>query len=124
MKNVLDSEEFRKTMRPFLSDKNTVFTQISIEKINGIIYDDFDLSEEFSTFFEDAVRSVNIKPDEYYLIDTENVNAIGKFENHPSVQAVKQNVSVNQDFYFSNIEVSDILKETAALNNKNEWYLW
>ena len=118
MKNVLDSEEFRKTMRPFLSDKNTVFTQISIEKINGIISDDFDLSEEFSTFFEDAVRSVNVKPDEYYLIDTENVNAIGKFENHPSVQAVKQNVSVNQDFYFSNIEVSDILKETAALNNK------
>ena len=32
MKNVLDSKEFWKTMRPFLSDKNAVFSQISIEK--------------------------------------------------------------------------------------------
>ena len=37
--------------------------------------------------------------------------AIRKFENHPSVQAMKQNISVNQDLYFSNTEVSDTLKE-------------
>ena len=56
-----------------------VFSQISIEKNNRIISDDFVLSVEFSTFFEDTV---------------------------------------NKDFYFSNTEVSDILKETTALNNK------
>ena len=44
--------------------------------------------------------------------------AIRNLENHPSVQAIKQNISVNQDFYFSKTEVRDILKETAALNNK------
>ena len=55
-KNFLDSKEFWETMRPFLSDKYTVFSQISIEKSNRIISDDFDLSEEFSTFFEDAAR--------------------------------------------------------------------
>ena len=107
-------------MRPFLSDKNTVFSQISIEKNNWIISHNLDLSEEFSTFFEDAVRSLNVKPDEYYLCNTENLSdpveiAIRKFENHPSVQAIKQNISVKQDFYFSNTEVSDILKETTAL---------
>ena len=32
MKNVLESKEFWKTMRPFLSDKNTVFSLIIIEK--------------------------------------------------------------------------------------------
>ena len=94
-----------------------------IEKNNRIISDDFDLSEEFTTFFEDAVRSLNVKPDEYYLSGTENLSvpveiAIRKFENHPMVQAIKQNVSVNQDFYFSNTEVSGILKETTALDNK------
>ena len=41
-----------------------------------------------------------------------------KFENHPSVQAIKQNISVNKDFHFSITEVSDILKETIALNDK------
>ena len=29
---ILDSEEFWKTMKPFLSDKNTIFSQISIEE--------------------------------------------------------------------------------------------
>ena len=42
-----------------------------------------------------SVRSPNIKPDEYYLSDTENLSdpveiAFEKFENHPSVQAIKQ----------------------------------
>ena len=81
------------------------------------------MSEEFSTFFEDAIRSLNVESNESYLSDPENLNnsveiVIRKFENHPSVQAIKENISVNQDFYFSNIEVSDILKETIALNNK------
>ena len=83
------------------------------------------MSEEFSTFFEDAVRLLNVKPDEYYLSDTENVSdpaeiAIRKFENHPSVQGIKYNISVNQDFYLSKTEISDILKETTALNNKKK----
>ena len=123
MKNVLDIKKVWKTMRPFLSAKHTVFLQISIEKNNQIISDDFVLSEEFSTFFEDAVRSLSVEPEEYYLSDAENLSnpveiAIRKFENHPSVQAIKQNVSLTMDFYFSNTEVSGILKETAALNNK------
>ena len=110
-------------MGPFLSDKNTVFSQVSMEKNNQTVSDNFDLFEEFSTFFEDAVRSLNVDPDEYYQSDTENWSnpveiAIRKFENHPSVQAIKQNISVNKDFYFSNTEVSDILKETTALNNE------
>ena len=71
------------------------------------------MSEEFSTFFEDAVDSLNVKRGEFYLSDTENLSdpveiAIRKFGNHPSFQAIKQNISVNQDFYFSNTEVRDI----------------
>ena len=70
------------------------------------------MSEEFSTFFEDAVRSLSLKPDEYYLCDMENLSnpveiTIRKFKNHPGVQAIKHN-----------IDVSDILKETTVLNNK------
>ena len=74
-------------------------------------------------FFEDTVRSLSAKPDEYYLSDTKNSSdpveiAIRKFENHPSVQSIEQNILVDQDFYFSNTEVRDILKETTALNNR------
>ena len=117
-KNALDSKEFRKTMRPFLSDKNTVFLQISIEK-NERIY------LMILICLKGLALSLKIlfKTDEYYLSDTENLSdpveiAIRKFENHPSAQATEQNISVKQDFYFSNTEVSGILKETTALNNK------
>ena len=104
----------------FLSDKYKVLSQISVEKTNQIISDDFVLSKQFSTFFEDAVRSLNVEPNEYYLSDTENLSnhveiAIRKFENHPSVQTIKQNIFVNKNFYFSSTKVSDILKETTAL---------
>ena len=63
--------------------------------------------------------SFNVEPDEYYLRNTENLSnpvdiAIRKLENHPRVQAMKQNILVNQDFYFSNTEVRDILKEITA----------
>ena len=76
------------------------------------------MSEEFNTFFNDVVRSLNVKPDEFCLSDSENLSdvveiAIRNFEKHPNVQAIKQNISVNQDFYFSNTEVKDILKETT-----------
>ena len=108
MKNVLYSKEFQKTMRPFLSDKNTVFSQISIEK-KKYIYIYLMTLICLKSFFEDTVRSLNVKPDEYYLSDTDNLSnpveiAIRKFENHPSVQAIKENISVNQDFYFYYIQ--------------------
>ena len=119
MKNVLGSKEFWKT-----SDKSKAFSQISIEKNNRIISDDFGLSEEFSTFFEYAVRSLCFKPDEFYKSGTENLSdsvdiAIRNFENNRSVQAIKQNILVDQDqdFYFSNNKIRDILIEITALNN-------
>ena len=74
LKNLLDNKEFWKTIRPVLSDKNTVFSQISQEKNNWIISYDFVFSEKFSTFFEDAVRSLIVKPDKFYRNDTENLS--------------------------------------------------
>ena len=41
-------------------------------------------------------------------------------KNYPIFQAIEQHISVNQSFYFFrtfNTDVSDIIKETKALNN-------
>ena len=43
---------------------------------------------------------------------------IRTIENNLIVQAIKQNISVDQDLYFSDTEVRDILHETTALHNK------
>ena len=102
MKNVLREKKIGKQWDPFLSDKNTVFSQISIEINNQIISDDFVFPEEFIRSF------INLELDEYYLskwhgkLKQPSVEiVIRKFENHPSVQAIKQNISVNRNFYFS-----------------------
>ena len=75
-----------------------------------MISKDSHLSEQFRTFFEYVVRSLNVKPDEYQLSNTEKLSdpvriPIRKFGSHPSAQAIKQNISVNQDFYFSSTKV-------------------
>ena len=48
--------------------------------------------------------SLSVKPDVYCLSDTENLRdpveiAVRNFENHPSVQAINQNISVSQNFF-------------------------
>ena len=103
-------------MKSFLFDKSRIFPQTSIEKSNKIISDDLGLSEEFSTFFNYAVRSLNVNPDEYYLSDTGNLSgpveiAIKRFEDHSSVLAIMRSISVNQNFHCSNTDVSDTLKQ-------------
>ena len=115
-------------MRTFLSDKNTVFSQISIEKITELYLMTLSCLKSLSGFFEDAVTPLSVKPDEFYLSGTENLSgpvqiAIRKFENHPSVQAIKQNIPVSQDFYFSNTEVRDILKVGLSPSKKKKFYL-
>ena len=81
------------------------------------------MSEKFSTFFEDAVRSISFKPDEFHLTNVEYLSetetfVLTKFENHSTAQAGKLNIFIDRTFNFSNIDVSDVLEETTTLNNK------
>ena len=73
-------------------------------------------AEEFNSFFENAVKSCNVKPRNLILGDITNASnpleiAIKKFENHLGVQIIKENISVNKEFHFKEVEVDDILKE-------------
>ena len=44
--------------------------------------------------------------------------AIKKFENHTSVQIIKEHIYVNQEFDFEQASIDDILKEMKSLDNK------
>ena len=55
------------------------------------------VAEELSLFFENAVKSLSISPMNLTLGDTTNLSnpvkiAIEKFENHPSVQIIKEHM--------------------------------
>ena len=44
--------------------------------------------------------------------------AIKKFENHPSVQIIKEHICVEREFDFEQVSIDDILKEMKNLYNK------
>ena len=125
IKNTTDNKQFWKTIKPFLSEKIETTSKIKLKDQDKIISNDDKVAEEFSTFFENAVKSLNIKPRNLSLEDTTNLSnpveiAIKKFQNHPSVQVIRENINLNHEFFFKQVEVDEILKEIRNLDsNKN-----
>ena len=102
-KNIADNKQFWKTIKPFLYEKSNVTSKIKLKDKNKIISNDDKVAEEFSTFFENVVKSLNIKPKNLSLGNTTNLSdpaesAIKKFENHPSVQVIREYKSKSRIF--------------------------
>ena len=62
IKNITDNKQLWKTIKPFLSEKIKTTSKIKLKDQDKIISNDDKVAEEFSTFFENAVKSLNIKP--------------------------------------------------------------
>ena len=58
IKNITDNKQFWKTIKPFLSEKIKTTSKIKFKDQNKIISNDDKVAEEFSTFFENAVKSL------------------------------------------------------------------
>ena len=74
IKNITDNKQFWKTIKPFLSEKIKTTSKIKLKDQDKIISNDDKVAEEFSTFFENAVKSLNIKPRNLSLEDTTNLS--------------------------------------------------
>ena len=61
IKNITDNKLFWKTMKPFLSDKCTQTSKISLVDEGNVISNDLELAETFNKFFETAVDNLGIK---------------------------------------------------------------
>ena len=119
MKNVTDNKEFWKTVRQFLSDKVTTFSKGSLVEKGDIISDESKITNLFSNFFKNAIRSLGIKTNEdshenYSLKNLVEI-AIKKFEQHQSINLINKNVTNNKSFHFSLTEHETILKEIIDL---------
>ena len=115
IKNVTDNKLFWKTMKPFLSEKCTLSSKISLVHNNNVISNDQVLADTFNDFFEHAVDNLGIK--EYqcdHNIETDSVtndpidNAILKYKNHPSIKLINENVSFESRFSFTEVNEDDI----------------
>ena len=104
-----DNKLFWKTMKPFLSEKCTSGSKISLVHNDNVISDNQELADTFNNFFEHAGDNFEIQ--EYQSDNNNDINsisddpidyAIAKYKNHPSIVMVFQNNLLSVIFLISN----------------------
>ena len=87
-----------------------------------IISDECKVTNSFGNFFENAIHSLGIKTNEYsndnYGLKNPVEIASKKYEQHPSINLIKENITNNESFHFLPAEQESILKEIINLDNK------
>ena len=102
LNNAIDKKKFWKTIKLFLSDKVITFPQIRFVENDEIISDESKVANSFSNFFENAIHSLGIKTNEYsnnnYGLKKPVENAIKKYEQHPNINLIKENITKMKAF--------------------------
>ena len=107
----------------FLQDWVHIKKNIILVKDEKIITEDADVAQTFNDFFDNAVNSLGIEENRYVLSDSTIVEgkvrkAIKKFEIHPSIISIRENVKFNDLFSFSEVSMEDIESEIMKLKTK------
>ena len=125
IKNITNNKLFWKTMKPFLSDKCTYASKISLVHNDNVISNDQELADIFNNFFEPGVDNLGIQ--EYqsdHNIDINSISddpidyVIAKYKNHPSIIMTNENVSFESRFSFTTVNEENIQREILDLNSK------
>ena len=125
IKNITDNKLFWKTMKPFLSDKCTYASKISLVHNDNVISNDQELADIFNNFFEPGVDNLGIQ--EYQSDHNIDINSISddpidyvkaKYKNHPSIIMINENVSFESRFSFTTVNEENIQREILDLNSK------
>ena len=117
----MDNKTFWKTINPFLSNKSTNSGKILLSENETILTDEETISETFNDFFKKSVEMLQIHENKYLLDNVDDMSdpiqiAITKFQNHPSILLIKENVQTAETFHFSPVSIVDIEKDILALN--------
>ena len=87
-----------------------------------IISDESKVANSFSNSFENAIHSLGLKTNEYsndnYGLKNPVEIATKKYEQHPSINLIKKNITNNERFHFLPTDQESILKEIIDLDNK------
>ena len=91
---------------------------------NGVVVTDDKLNAEtFNGYFIDAVSSLAIEENKALLDNADDIldpvkRAVKKFGHHPSILNIKRNVEVLTKFSFSEVNVTDMIREINNLDAK------
>ena len=101
IKDINDNKKFWDVIKPCFSDKNTSKKKIVLIDENIIITDEEKIAKTMNDYFSEG-GGANMHENDNDIIKTSEVNdIIAKFENHPSIIKIKENVTHATKFSFS-----------------------
>ena len=123
LNNVTDNKTFWSTVNPLFSNKGGVKDNIILVNGDKIISDDTEVAQTFNEFFKNCVNSLDISENKLLITESSAIEgsvneALNKFENHPSIRAIRENVDVDMSFSFEEVSQDNIKQEIKYLDSK------
>ena len=116
-----NNKSFWKTVKPLFSDKSSNSPKITLIEQNEIISEELETAKILNNYFNKVVENLNIESDVTLLqnkdqIDDPVLSAINKYEKHPSILRIKNNMKDKNQFSFTYINSEDFESEIFKLD--------
>ena len=113
VKYITENKLFWKTVKPLFTDKTLKDERITLVENNKVVSDESKLVEIFGKYFGNIVQNLGIDGPTNTSSDNETVTirkAIEKYQNHPSIKVIRENIDTTKNFSFDLINPECISK--------------
>ena len=118
---VTDNKRFWKTVKPFISDKSSSKSRITLVEEGKVVSNESDVAETFNNFFVTITDSLGIIENENIILASEDFSdpideIVFKFSRHPSIQKIRSLDVNNGSFSFEKVLIENIKNGISELN--------
>ena len=118
---VTDNKKFWKTVKPFISDKSSSKSRITLVEEGKIVSNESDVAETFNNFFVTITDSLGIIENENIILASEDISdpidqIVLKFSRQPSIQKIRSFNENNCCFSFEKVSIENIKNGISELN--------
>ena len=116
VKYITENKLFLNTVKPSFADKTLKDERITLVENNKVVSDESKLVEIFSKYFGNIVQNLGIDGLTNISSDNDAVTIekdIEKYQNHPSIKVIRENIDTTNNFSFDSINpecISKIIK--------------
>ena len=108
-------------MKPFISDKSSSKSRITLVEEGKIVSNESDIAETLNNFFVTITYSLGIIENENIILASEDISdpidqIVLKFSRHPSIQKIRSLNENNGCFSFEKVSIENIKNGISELN--------
>ena len=122
LSEINDNKKFWKNVKPTFGNKSKGNKNLALEEVNKVITNDGKLAQTFDEYFVNIDPSLGITSfhENNDNVNNDNIdNIITKFEGHPSIVAIKDEMKkYNKTFTFQNVSTDKVASIIKKLSSK------